>query len=260
MRKTFFFFIALCAIAIGLSGCSPSSTNPKEETKPDDGTLPFINATYALITVDNGVDLKLFGGVEPSSANAEMMKEVLQDSWSITDAESAESTIQWLLTEGHNAEFMTYMNEYLARKDEFNDIIAEMKTSSNPTSEEIKFTESVELFAKVHTTSPKYGIAAWDLCRATQVASWSYIAGYIPYEHAVELSIEAAEKMRERFSSWEELLGNYLLGYQYWSEESLSDPNSNLVRRQKIYADLLKSSDNPYSIDWNTPLSMPAKN
>ncbi|MFD3270931.1 DUF1266 domain-containing protein [Paenibacillus dendritiformis] len=258
MRKTRIFFIALCAIAIGLSGCSPSSTNPKEEAKPS-GTIQFINATYALITVDNGVDPKLFGGVEPSSANAEMMKEVLQDSWSITDAASAESTIQWLLTEGHNAEFMAYMDEYLARKDESNDIIAELKASSNPTPEEIKFTESVELFAKVHTTSPEYGIAAWDLCRATQIASWSYIAGYIPYEHAVELCIEAAEKMRERFSSWEDLIGNYLLGYQYWSEDSPSDPNSNLVRRQKIYADLLKSPDNPYSIDWNTPLNMPDK-
>lgn len=66
--------------------------------------------------------------------------------------------------------------------------------------------------------------------------------------------------MRERFGSWEDLIGNYLLGYQYWSEDSPNDPNSNLVRRQKIYADLLKSPDNPYSIDWNTPLSMPAKN
>jgi hypothetical protein len=195
--------------------------------------------------------------MKPSQANAEGMKEVLKEGWNITDTESAESTIQWLLTEGHNAEFMEYMDEYVANKDKFNDIVAELNTSTNITPEDTNFIEHVELFEKVHNTFPNNGIAAWDLCRVTQVASWSYIAGYIEYEHAVELSIEAAKKMRDGFGSWDNLIENYLLGYQYWSKESPSDPDSTLVKRQKIYANLLKSSNNPYSIDWNTPLSMP---
>lgn len=253
LRKTHFFFIVFCVIVISLSACSPSST---KEAKTD-STIQFINATYALITVNNGQDPKLFGGMKPTSANAKLMKEILQSAWSITDTESAESTIQWLLTEGHNAEFMEYMDEYVANKDEFNDIITEINASSNATPEETLFIESIEIFEKVHNTSPDNGIVAWDLCRATQVASWSYIAGYIEYERAVELSIEAAMKMREGFGSWEDLIDNYLLGYQYWSEESPSDPDSTLVERQGIYADLVKSSDNPYSIDWNIPFSMP---
>lgn len=247
-------FIVLCIIAMSLSGCSLSS---KEESQTDD-TIQFINATSALITVDNGQDLKLFGGMKPTPENAEMLKEALASSWDITDTESAESMVQWLLTEGHNAEFMTYMDEYLANKDEFNNIVAELDASSDMTSEQTQFKESIELFQKVHNASPDNGIIAWDLCRATQVASWSYIAGHLSYERAVELSIDAMKKMQEHFTSWEDLIDNYLLGYQYWSEDSPSDADSTLVRRQKIYDDLVKSSDNPYSVDWNTTPNMPA--
>ena len=42
-------------------------------------------------------------------------------------------------------------------------------------------------------------------------------------------------------------MDSYLRGYEYWAEESSSE-------RRKIYEDLKKRSDNPYSVDYNTVL------
>lgn len=227
--------------------------NVKKDTNSD--TVRFINATYALITTSNDMDTSIYGGLKRSFLNNMSMEVALKDSWNITDTASAESTIEWLMTEGHNKEFMDLLNEYQGSREEVMKFRQELKAKGSLTSDEAQLLELYDMLEEVHADNPEQGILAWDLCRATQIASWSYVAGFLSYERSMEISIEASTRLQEQFTSWDQLVHNYLLGYQYWSGESPEDTQSELVYRKQIYTRLKADPDGPYQVSWNTALN-----
>lgn len=227
--------------------------NVKKDTNSD--TVRFINATYALITTSNDMDTSIYGGLKRSFLNNMSMEVALKDSWDITDTASAESTIEWLMTEGHNKEFMDLLKEYQGNREELMKLRQELEAKGSLASDEAQLLELYDMLEEVHADNPEQGILAWDLCRATQIASWSYVAGFLSYERSMEISIEASTRLQEQFTSWDQLVHNYLLGYQYWSGESPADAQSELVLRKQIYTRLKADPSGPYQVDWNTALS-----
>ncbi|MEK3785534.1 DUF1266 domain-containing protein [Paenibacillus sp. FSL K6-1230] len=265
----------LAIITLLISGCASAQTSdtnvalgPSQEVSPNSGgdakdgvkkdtnsdTVRFINATYALITTSNDMDTSIYGGLKRSFLNNMSMEVALKDSWNITDTASAESTIEWLMTEGHNKEFMDLLQEYQDSREEVMKFRQELKAKGSLTSDETQLLELYDMLEEVNTDNPEQGILAWDLCRATQIASWSYVAGFLSYERSMEISIEASARLQEQFVSWDQLVHNYLLGYQYWSGESPEDAKSELVYRKQIYTRLKADPSGPYQVDWNTAL------
>ena len=60
-------------------------------------------------------------------------------------------------------------------------------------------------------------------------------------------TLTLAETVQTTFDSWDSFKESYFSGYEYWSEESGDE-------RREIYENLKSSPDNPFVLDWNTPL------
>ena len=103
--------------------------------------------------------------------------------------------------------------------------------------------DSYPLFAEYGETA----IDGWDYCRALNLLSFYYLAGYYTEQEALDKSLEIAKTVQEKFGSWDELVDSYLRGYQYWAKESSDE-------RRGIYEDLKSREDNPYAVDFKTPL------
>lgn len=79
-----------------------AETAPEAETAAKlSDTVQWFNNTFALLTVQNGWDLSLYGGLPHDETGKSMAEYLLTNVWDITDRESAEETLDWLLEEGH---------------------------------------------------------------------------------------------------------------------------------------------------------------
>lgn len=218
---------------------------PKVEVSTLSDTLRWINASYAILTEANGWDYNIYAGLTPNDANREMMKVMLEEWWGVTDRQSAEDTLEWTLTEGHRTGFaadMTYLDGIgLSDVDDRVGYLAILTDSDEA---------AAESYAKWYEWYEDHGagaIDAWDYCRALDLLSFYYIAGYYTEQEALDGSLEIAETLQPMFGSWDELVDSYLRGYEYWAEESSDE-------RREIYEDLKSRADDPYAVDYHTEL------
>ncbi len=101
------------------------------------------------------------------------------------------------------------------------------------------------LFEKMKQQYPKQGMLAWDLVRALSVVGGAYMGGAMAYEEAVGIAFEACKRLQENFSSWDDMVNNYTLGYQFWRNKKKKD-------RLRYYKQLKKTWI--YDISWDTVL------
>ena len=209
-------------------------------------TVQWFNASYAILTEINGNDYNVFGGGTPNAVSEAMYQAMLDNSWGVTDRESADETLDWILTEGHRTDFM-YTGELLSMmaeecgEDELVNFLMQEYDESQ---------EEAEYDAAIYEMYKEYGdtaIAGWDYCRALSLMSFYYMAGYYTKEEALDKSLEIAETLQPMYHSWDELVDSYLRGYEYWAEEDSSE-------RREIYEELLEANDNPFRVDYNTTL------
>jgi uncharacterized protein DUF1266 len=91
----------------------------------------------------------------------------------------------------------------------------------------------------------------WDLCRAANVAGWSFVAYLIDRETAWDALTRAGAVLQGAFSSFAELGQSYLRGLRIWSE-SPDDPR--VKESELALAKLCAREDGPYRVPWTTPL------
>ena len=72
-------------------------------------TIRWFNASYAILTAANGWDTNLFGGLPANDQSTELEKQMLDEWWGVTDRASADENLEWILTEGHRADFAENM-------------------------------------------------------------------------------------------------------------------------------------------------------
>lgn len=211
-------------------------------------TIRWFNAAYAVLTDLNGWDYNLFGGLPANEESAGVEQQLLKEWWDVTDKASADSTLDWILTEGHRSDFKANM-ETLA-SDGFADVPAEDRVSvlvDTYGQEE----EDAQIFANAFDIYTNYGetaIDGWDYCRALSLMGYYYLAGYYTEQEALDKSLEIAQTMQPLFGSWDELMDSYLRGYEYWNGESSDE-------RRSVYEDIKTRDDSPYAVDYNTSLT-----
>lgn len=209
-------------------------------------TVRWINASYAILTEVNGWDYNMFAGAPANDANRELEQLSLSEWWGVTDRQSAEDTLGWILEEGHRAKFAEDM-EYLESigLGELDDRITFLAILTDADEEmAAKYAEWYEMYENYGPTA----IDAWDYCRALNLLSFYYLAGYYTEQEALDGSLEIAKTLQSMYGSWDELVDSYLRGYEYWSEESSAE-------RRGIYEDLKSRADDPYAVDYNTELT-----
>lgn len=220
------------------SGCAKKT--------PD--TIRYFNGACGILTALNGGDLQLFGGFSYDAEQAPVFQALLQESWNVTDQETAEKALHWLLAEGHRSlfleEYAYYDLEHFSPKE-----LAAATAELTP-EDQLYFRSLTEPYERFGA----HAIDAWDYCRAIQLAANAYLAGFYSYEEALDAALPAAKSLQETYDSWDSMMESYLYGYQYWSQEDLSDPASDAAGRAAIYEELKTVKNSPYGLDWNTEL------
>lgn len=240
-KRTIAILTAVMIAAMLLQGCSQ-----KKEQEVSD-TVRWLNASYAILTEINGWDYNMFAGLEATEANKQMEQKALDEWWGVTDRESADETLDWILEEGHRigyAEDMAYLEEL-----GLDEVAEEDRAAYFLENFEIEESDA-QYFTDMYAMYEQYGAEAidgWDYCRALNLLSFYYLAGYYTEEEALDKSLEIAKTVQPLFASWDELVDSYLRGYEYWAEESSEE-------RREVYEDLKSRDDNPYAVDYNVTL------
>lgn len=238
--------VLTAAVSVTLfTGCSAGGA----AKEPESDTVKWFNASYAILTKANNCDYNQFGGMAATEQNQKMVRDMLEESWDVTDRASADETLDWILTEGHRAGFAEdsdTLKEYgLADTKGRDERISLLMDSIDGLT-----SEDAGLYVDWYEMYEQYGVQAidaWDYCRALNLMSFYYIAGYYTKEEALDKSLEIAKTLQPLYESWDELTDSYLRGYEYWAEESSDE-------RREIYDSLKEKTDNPYAIDYHTTL------
>lgn len=229
--------------------------NPGSETESLADTVLWINATYAALTYSNGCDWHLVGGWEPTEANIAMTEMLLESDWGIKDRESALETVESLITKGHRGKCKEYMDQLkewgllTVKREEFAEKLMEHDIES-----EVDLGRYVVTYSMYLSGIEPEDIAAWDLCRVNQLYADFYICGYMSYEEAMDASLENSRILQDMYSSWEDMMGAYMIGYQFWQGDLAVTEGSPTLKRYHYYEMLLDMENGPYHLDWNMDL------
>ena len=210
-------------------------------------TVKWFNASAAILTKVNNWDYTVFGGMPANSYSQETAKYLLENWWSVTDKETAEETLTWLLERGQQAGFsekMIYMEEAGIVDVAEEERVAFLLENFEMDEEQA---ESYALWYKLYEQKGDESLKGWDYSRAMSLISYFYLAGYYTQEEALDCSLEVAEMIQAVFESWDDYMESYFSGYEYWSGESSED-------RREMYEDLKKASDSPFTVDFKIEL------
>lgn len=225
-------------------------TAPEVEETPvaeNTDTVQWFNNTCAVLTAANRWDYTLFGGAPADDNSKSMVQDLLSEWWDVTDRETAEETMDWLLTEGHRVSFAEEMNT-----------LAESGLAEVSEAERVDWIldnfdvseEEAQSYADWFAFYEQYGseaAAGWDYSRAMSLLGYYYLAGYYTEEEALDKSLETAEVIQNTFDSWDSFMESYFVGYEYWAGESSDD-------RREIYEEIKAASDSPFQLEWGMTL------
>lgn len=233
------------------SNSTDTSSDSDAEPLPD--TVLWFNATYAPLTYSNGGDWKRVGGSYPEENSEAIVKLLLERDWNIEDRDSALETVERLKNEGHRKKCQECMDELEERgfldldEDAFTEEIMESEIEEN------LFRYVIAYYMYQEGMDADY-IAAWDLCRVNQLYADFYVCGYMTYEEAMDASLENSLTLQKLYPSWEKMMDSYMLGYQFWKNDSAMTEDSPTMERYRYYKMLQQTEDGPYSLDWDMEL------
>ncbi len=210
-------------------------------------TILWINGTYAVLTAVNSQDYTVFGTMPANDETMASQQAMLSEWWDITDRASADETLDWLMNEGHRADF----EEEMEMLTEVGLADVSVGERADFLLDNFDFTEDeAQQYAQLYNSYEENGVnvmSGWDYSRMVSVLSSCYIAGYYSETEALDKALEAAQVIQQNFDSWDSFIDSYMVGYEYWAGESSEE-------RRGIYEDLKAASDSPYSLDWNMTL------
>jgi hypothetical protein len=105
-------------------------------------------------------------------------------------------------------------------------------------------------FAADGMGSPE-SFAAWDWCRAANVAGWSFVAYLLDRETAWKAMLRAALEVQRAYGSWKEMGESYLRGMRLWAGR---DDDPRVKTSEEAFLQLCADPEGPYRHPWKTPL------
>ena len=227
------------------------------EKKKQPAAVQWFNAACAVFYISAGYDPDIFGGMFVTPEATVENKKCLYDSWSIRNKGDADKYIMSLIEGRATKEYRVIrclldddnlsLDEVQERTGVSDDLITRVA------SHDLRSDELRRLMKEVGRNS-SHGLMAWDLVRAIHLTAASYICGYYTFESALDICLVAAVKLQQNFSSWNSMINDYLYGYSYWSDEDITDEDTEAYDRQQIFFKLQRMTSNPYRLDWNQNL------
>ncbi len=234
-----------------MGGAGSDSDQEEVESLPD--TILWFNATYAPLTYSNGWNWRLISGLKQTESNVEMQKALLASSWEVYDRESALETVESIKTKGHRSKCRECMEELeeLGMLDISEEAFYERFMESGIEEHAGRYVIAYYMYQAGMDAD---AMAAWDLCRVNQLYADYYFCGYMTYEEAMDASLENSLTLQKMYTSWEDMVDSYMLGYQFWQGDLALTEDSPTLERYSYYEMLQKMEDGPYSLDWNMKL------
>lgn len=212
-------------------------------------------AAGAVLSTANGFALNI---ISPQRS-AEEMRDWLDSSWHIFNAQDFDTQFQSLLNFGHAYIYNRIIElsfEYPEMLEGFSQEVFELMSkeyAEDMSSADLK--ESLENFPKgvkrlkelgyINSDADlRLGTKAYDIDRAVTITRVSAGAGYIPNKVGLNYVMNAGDCARYFFSSWREFGTSLLLGRAIWGD--VDDPNVAFDYRLKTVELLLNSPESPW--------------
>ncbi|MFI4912975.1 MAG: right-handed parallel beta-helix repeat-containing protein [Sedimentisphaeraceae bacterium JB056] len=149
-------------------------------------------------------------------------REVLDETWGITDRSSFLDVILWQVEKGYGPRIERFAG-YISRvsKDKYEGMIAKYRDD-----EENLY--RVFLGRKYSNMFRSGKMRVWDICNAISITRLAYTCGYIDEDEAWRMleGLEIPKKMLAQYESWQDFYDHYLIARHYWSKED-TENNSN---------------------------------
>lgn len=153
------------------------------------------------MTAINGCDYTMFGGLPANDESLATIQALLTEWWDVTDSQSADETLEWLLTEGHRVSFaddMVYLTEVgvadVAPEERVNYLLENFDVDE---AEAQNYAYDLEIYEQFGEDA----IAGWDYSRAMSLLGYYYLAGYYTEQEALDTSLEVANLIQDTFDS-----------------------------------------------------------
>lgn len=173
------------------------------------------------------------------------IRDNLEEYYGVTDSQTAEETLEWLLHEGHRIYYDAVMalaaGENIPgldawdeeEKDRLREYFSNLQESFQVLIEEDFLEEDTDL--------GELSILAWDMGRLVMVTRSCYDCGYIDEAVAWKYIEQALKLCREAYGSWQELAQGYVVGRAMWGGN-----NSTLLGIIAIAQGLLDDEESPW--------------
>ncbi len=171
-----------------------------------------------------------FAATSLSDKSKENLKELLEDSWSITDHASLIKTYNDLVTDGGMSGSFKSLSALLDKYPQKTvlEIALEERLTILGTSR-LYFVRDSRDFLGFHD------IEAWDLGRAITLLRWGISIGYIQQEQAVSLCKPIVEKLKKDYTCWYDYIDHYIQGRGFYG---VYDSDSYNLMRKAISGDV----------------------
>lgn len=209
-------------------------------TLPANDAERWIAATYAIWSEYCGGSCRYLGGYEKTKENARMLAKVLEDDWMVTNHKNGVEMVEYLLEnagpggcDDDDPEENEYSDddEYDEDDNEDYDIDDEEYDEDDDDGDDV---------LEVDTT-------AFDYACACNMCGRMFITGYFTREESVRYAAEAAKKIQELYSSWEEYYQDYIVGASRGDMEKV-------MQYFAAYQKVIMSQNSPFGLAWNTQL------
>ena len=168
-------------------------------------------------------------------------KEILSDSWGVTDHDSLIEMFNSLEEYGHSGAYKE-LSELLDKYPDKN--VYEIAVLEHL--DILDITRLMYVRGTRENTGP-HGIEAWDRGREITILRWGIASGYISKEEALQLIEPVIEKLKNDYSSWTDYIEHYIMGrgfyalYNYTQKEKRDEAvSSDLQARAYVPLDEIK--------------------
>ena len=214
---------------------APTST-PMESPEDQSSNLGAWTRAMGSVLIElNEGNPYIFGGYEKTEDNKAGAVKILQSSWNINSKKALLQQIQNLLKSGDRAAYQVEAKDMAAMPKN------KLKTAMKQLSGDLLI--HYQLVQYHWKTWEKKGLLAWDMCRISHLAQWGYIADYLTLEEAQAVMEPAIMKIKENFTSWDEVQNNWLDGYCLFAGIDREAANTDYTVRKALYEEL-KSEQN----------------
>jgi hypothetical protein len=162
-----------------------------------------------------------------NQSEAEEGKQILKDSWGITDYESLIENFKTLEEGGHSGAYDTLLalqDKHIGKK------VLEIAHEENL---DVLQTTRLYYVSVMRYILGSHGIEAWDEGREITILRWGIGAGYISYDEAIKLIEPVVERIKKNYVSWDDYMAHYIAGRGFYG---LYDCNYTILAEKAVSA------------------------